>query len=320
MSPGTWMDAGAPRMAVPSLSLRPANGEFAFFDTPAALVPADVDGEVAPNERRTGNGEYNSTDFSPSSDVYEWREIGVDGCAQRAGLSGVDHLGSRWLSEHVARDRRSGRDVFIYTSSQLVPQDNDTAGDIYDARIGGGFPPPPPPPVECEGDACSTPLARAERRDAVELDVPGAGNVASEPPARGEPKSQSPKHRRPKREKRRRRQSRRRGEAGKQKREGKAATGQAEPRAISGGQCLWVRTVARLARCARWLSLVLSAAVAAAGASPANTRLKSCPVVVSLSRRPAIRPRAHDESGRRRLTSPTKQRQARRITTCVRSS
>ena len=47
-----------------------------------------------------------------------------------------------------------GRDVFLYTTSQRAAQDTDTAGDVYDARIGGGFPPPPPRPVECEGAAC----------------------------------------------------------------------------------------------------------------------------------------------------------------------
>ena len=48
----------------------------------------------------------------------------------------------------------TGDDVFFLTSDQLVPQDTDSAVDVYDARIDGGFPGPPPRPVECEGDAC----------------------------------------------------------------------------------------------------------------------------------------------------------------------
>lgn len=34
----------------------------------------------------------------------------------------------------------NGSDVFFLTDALLVPQDTDSAGDIYDARIGGGFP------------------------------------------------------------------------------------------------------------------------------------------------------------------------------------
>ena len=37
-----------------------------------------------------------------------------------------------------------GSDVFFTTAQPLVSQDDDQALDIYDARIGGGFPPVPP--------------------------------------------------------------------------------------------------------------------------------------------------------------------------------
>jgi hypothetical protein len=44
--------------------------------------------------------------------------------------------------------------VFFRTRQQLVPQDQDTHYDLYDARVGGGFPAAPPPPTPCLGDAC----------------------------------------------------------------------------------------------------------------------------------------------------------------------
>lgn len=47
-----------------------------------------------------------------------------------------------------------GRDVFFTTAEGLVAQDTDGDYDIYDARVGGGFPEPPPPPAPCSGEAC----------------------------------------------------------------------------------------------------------------------------------------------------------------------
>ncbi len=55
----------------------------------------------------------------------------------------------------------SGADVFFETRERLVGQDTDTLGDIYDARIGGGFSAPTPEPScsgeECQGTPSSTP-------------------------------------------------------------------------------------------------------------------------------------------------------------------
>ena len=81
---------------LPNLTLMSANGDYAFFDTPAALVPQDIDGEVPPAFNLHGGGsigknEYESSEFSPSSDVYEWRREGRWLCPV-AGLSCVDHI------------------------------------------------------------------------------------------------------------------------------------------------------------------------------------------------------------------------------------
>ncbi len=53
-----------------------ANGDYVFFDTVAALVPSDVNGEIE------GDG-FNAS--SASSDVYEWRRNGIDGCTHVQG-------------------------------------------------------------------------------------------------------------------------------------------------------------------------------------------------------------------------------------------
>jgi hypothetical protein len=44
----------------------------------------------------------------------------------------------------------SGDDVFIATPKQLDPHDTDFVRDVYDLRVGGGFPAPAEPPVPCD--------------------------------------------------------------------------------------------------------------------------------------------------------------------------
>jgi hypothetical protein len=162
-----------------------ADGDYIFFDTPAALVPADVDGEIAPNEGAGDNYEYLSGGgvYSPSSDVYEWRGNGVGGCGAVQGCLSLITTGQgNGLRNVLYGTDASGRDVFFGTHESLVASDDDTAGDIYDARVDGGFPLPPPGAVECEGDACSTPANPPNDVTPSSLTFTGAGNLA-QPPA-----------------------------------------------------------------------------------------------------------------------------------------
>lgn len=159
----------------PSETFFSEDGNYAFFDTPSALVANDVDGEVAPDDQ--AGAEDQSEEFSPSSDVYEWRRNGVDGCDQIEGCVALITNGRGGFLNLVIGTTPSGHDVFIYSSSQLVSQDDDKAGDIYDVRIDGGFPPPAPPPVECEGDACSTPASAPNDATPASSIFAGLGNV-----------------------------------------------------------------------------------------------------------------------------------------------
>ena len=182
------------KTGLPRTSSASANGDYVFFDTPAALLPSDVDGEVAPEASiEVSESEYSSEIFSLSSDVYEWRKPGVDGCAHLQGcLALITNGRGGFLNLFLGTDE-SGRDAFIYTSSELVPQDNDTAGDIYDARIGGGTPPPPLSPVECEGDACSTPASPPNDATPSSFTFSGTGNVVSSSSTKPATKSKKPK-------------------------------------------------------------------------------------------------------------------------------
>jgi hypothetical protein len=180
------------------------NGDYVFFDTPSALVPQDVDGEVNPASVEGGTG----FGYSPSSDVYEWRRDGVDGCDHLQGCLALISSGSGGFRNELLGTDPSGRDVFFATHAQLVPSDTDTAGDVYDARIGGGFAPAPPRPVECEGDACSTPASPPTDVTPASLTFSGAGNILqpatsgpqtkpSKPKAKKKKKKKEEKKRRP---------------------------------------------------------------------------------------------------------------------------
>jgi hypothetical protein len=101
------------------------DGRFAFFTTPEALVPEDVNGRL---------------------DAYEY-----DVRSGRVQLlsSGTDQANSYFLDASA-----SGNDVFFATRERLVGWDDNQAYDIYDARVGGGFPEPVTPAPGCGGDAC----------------------------------------------------------------------------------------------------------------------------------------------------------------------
>jgi len=101
-----------------------------FFSTASPLVSADTNGVVDTYvyDAATGERELISTGK------------GEDG-------------------EWFANASKSGNDVFFVTKQRLVGADHDQLVDLYDARVGGGFPEPPPTPTPCAGDNCRNPLS-----------------------------------------------------------------------------------------------------------------------------------------------------------------
>ena len=97
------------------------DGQYVFFDTAEALVPADT------NE---------------DSDVYRWKQGGEVELVS----PGIGH------GSYFAGIDGSGANAFFVTRNRLAPQDGDALFDIYDARVGGGFAMAVRP--SCEGDAC----------------------------------------------------------------------------------------------------------------------------------------------------------------------
>jgi hypothetical protein len=170
------------------------DGEFAFFTTPAALVKEDIDGEIGielacKNEGFLSGGletcAYGDTgqQTSPSSDIYEWRAEGMDGCAQLAGCVALVSGGRGGYKTLLLGSADEGKDVYIYTREQLGPRDIDTAGDVYDVRVGGTPVGPVVRPTECEANSCSVVPGSPVDLTPASFSFAGVGNVSPVAPA-----------------------------------------------------------------------------------------------------------------------------------------
>jgi hypothetical protein len=110
--------------------------------------------------------------------AYEWRKgaSGSEGSVSLISSGG----GSEPVNDVVISPNGTG--VFFVTVDGLVPQDTDGLPDVYDARLGEGFPQPPAERRPCEGDACQGALTNP-----APLLIPGSvaqvpgGNFASAP-------------------------------------------------------------------------------------------------------------------------------------------
>jgi hypothetical protein len=126
-----------------------------FFNSNDALVPGDVNGTGDVYEfEPEGVGACSSAVSSPRI-VFERELAGspVNGCVGLISSGeGSEEAGFLDASE-------SGGDVFFVTSSKLVPEDVDTARDVYDAHectsAAPCFPTPVTEPPPCEtGESC----------------------------------------------------------------------------------------------------------------------------------------------------------------------
>jgi NHL repeat len=121
------------------------DGSRLFFQTPEKLVPGD-ENEV--------------------QDVYEFEQPGAGTCTVASPAFDAEAGGCLYLISGGTSDAPSflldassdGRDVFIATRQQLVSQDTDEKYDVYDDRVGGGFP-TEETSVPCQGEACRPPAS-----------------------------------------------------------------------------------------------------------------------------------------------------------------
>jgi hypothetical protein len=173
---------------LPDFTAVSGNGEFAFFTTISELVTQDVDEEIpAEYNNATNDGEYINVggNTSPSTDVYEWRAGGMDGCGVVEGCLALITDGRGGYLNLLLGIAEEGQDVFFYTRSLLSPVDHGIEGSIgegnvYDARVDGGFPALGSRAVECEGDACSTPPSAPVDSTPSSFTFSGMGNTVNE--------------------------------------------------------------------------------------------------------------------------------------------
>lgn len=124
------------------------DGSRVFFETADRLVDEDVNDVV---------------------DVYSYDHASGDVALISSGNSA--------FRSHFVNASPSGDDVFFKTRQRLVGWDQDDLVDIYDARVGGGFPEPPVVP-DCGTDCQGEPAGRPSLADPASADLLGAGDLA----------------------------------------------------------------------------------------------------------------------------------------------
>ncbi len=111
----------------------PADGEGRlFFESQDTLSVNDTNGHI--------------------QDVYEWTPNEVGSCKRAAGCLALISSGHSPNDSMFLNSTPSGNDAFFITREQLAQRDKDDQLDVYDARVGGGFPEDISPP--CLGEAC----------------------------------------------------------------------------------------------------------------------------------------------------------------------
>ncbi len=137
-----------------------SGGTRVFFESPDPLVPQDTNGR---------------------QDVYEWEADGTGSCQQSAGCVFLLSSGQGAEPTFLADASANGSDVFLFTSQQLVGQDQDQLVDIYDAREAGGIASQNlPAQAPCSGEGCRGPSRQApSAQTPASAAVSGPGNPRS---------------------------------------------------------------------------------------------------------------------------------------------
>jgi hypothetical protein len=136
-----------------------ANGRRVFFNSADALV--------------VGDSNAVPVTFAGINDVYQWEALSEGSCTKAAGCVEIISSGPSPDGASFVDASADGADVYFLTEASLVGSDPGSL-DLYDARIGGGFP-VPQPPIPCTGDACQE-LPPVPSDPTLTTTIPGVGN------------------------------------------------------------------------------------------------------------------------------------------------
>ena len=144
---------GAQRL---NLATSPSGAVSVFFETRVALLPADANGA--------------------HMDVYEWQ----------AGELHLISPGDTADDSYFSGNSEDGEDVFFLTQRRIDPREIDEDWDLYDARVGGGFPyTQPRNPCDVLGEGChAAPGTPPAAPGAASANLRGEGNVVEKPKKR----------------------------------------------------------------------------------------------------------------------------------------
>jgi hypothetical protein len=157
--PGAW--ANGVSFAAYKPRVLSASGKRVFFDTRDALV--------------TGDSNSDPTSHTGVPDVYQWEAKGEGSCALAAGCISILSNGALPQGASFADASQDGSNAYFLTEASLLPADPGSM-DLYDAKVGGGFP-EPQPQIPCEGDACQV-LPAVPSEPSLATLAKGAGNPA----------------------------------------------------------------------------------------------------------------------------------------------
>ncbi len=130
-----------------------ADGAVAIFSTAAPLVSRDTNTGPTPG----CYGAQNSVGYGVAGtgcDVYEWEESGHGTCHEAGGCVRLISDGLQPFGSHLPLIDASGENIVFYTPRGLYPGDTDGVGDIYDARVDGGFHYTPSEPICHSAERC----------------------------------------------------------------------------------------------------------------------------------------------------------------------
>jgi len=159
---------------VPSVLPLASNDDATNWNSPPVTLTADGRRVFFYSTNRLASGAIEGR-----ANLYQWEDGQVSFLANSSPNTTSKSL-------QLVGASADGDDVYFTTVDRYTWEDTDSKLDVYDARVGGGFPEPPAPPAPCNPLAasdCEESGAGESGPGPVETAKPGDGDLAAEPRA-----------------------------------------------------------------------------------------------------------------------------------------